>query len=107
MTTQPIETVRIKISCRDGTFYASSDDVEGLWLWGKSPAQLFETIGPAIQTLYKHNRGVEVVVKESFRVKISRWLLVRAYRASRPASSEKLERYKIYPISGHVTAVHG
>ncbi len=62
MTDQTIETVQVKIEEREGYVYVSSDDVPGLWLWGKDSNQIFNNIAPAIKTLYKHNRGIDVEV---------------------------------------------
>lgn len=56
-------TVKIRIENRGGCIYVSSDDVEGLWIWGKDPEQVFQNIIPAIQTLYKYNHGIEVEVR--------------------------------------------
>ena len=62
MTDQTIETVRIKIEEREGCVYVSSDDVPGLWLWGKDSDQVLNNVVPAIKVLYKHNRGIDVEV---------------------------------------------
>lgn len=104
MAEHPIETVRIKISYEDGCFYVSSEDIEGLWLWGHDLEVLFNNIGPAIKILYKYNRGMEVEVRESFSTRISRWLLYRLHKPVRRPSTEKLE---IYPTSKQLTAAHG
>jgi hypothetical protein len=63
MTDQTIETVRIKIEERERCVYVSSDDVPGLWLWGKDQNRVFNSITPAIKALYKHNRGIDVEVE--------------------------------------------
>ncbi|HEX9626105.1 MAG TPA: hypothetical protein VGA00_04130 [Acidiferrobacterales bacterium] len=57
-------SVTIKTESRAGTIYVSSEDIEGLWLWGSDPDLLFRNIAPAIKTLYKHNYGIEVIVTE-------------------------------------------
>ncbi len=103
MAEHPIETVRIKVVTRDGRLYVSSDDVPGLWLWGKDPEQVFKNIGPAIRVLYKYNRGMEVEVRETFLSKLQRWILIRLFRVAKQS-----DRYKIYPLAGHhLTNAHG
>jgi hypothetical protein len=79
---QQLETVRITIYYEDDCFYISSEDVEGLWLWGRDAALLFGNLGPAIKTLYKDNDNMEIEVRKSLRTKISRWLFchIRAAR---------------------------
>ena len=63
MADDSFETVKVKIARRNGCFYISSDDVPGLWLWGKNLEQLLKNTAPAIRTLYKYNRGVDVEVE--------------------------------------------
>lgn len=99
--TRPTETVRIKVECRSGRFYVSSDDVPGLWLWGSDFEELMEDIAPTIKDLYKFNRGMDVEVKEGMVSKFAGWILIRLFRVSR-------DRYKIYSIgSQHLTGAHG
>jgi hypothetical protein len=64
MTDQPshCRSVTITAQNRGGTIYVSSDDIEGLWLWGRDPTQLLDSIAPAIQALFKHNHGLDVTV---------------------------------------------
>ena len=62
---KPMTTVHIKIENREGIFYVSSDDVQGFWLWGRDPAQVFESIIPTLEQLYKYNEGLTVKVKEA------------------------------------------
>jgi hypothetical protein len=63
MVAQSIETVRVNVEYREGCVYVSSNDVPGLWLWGKNSAQVFNNIAPAIKILYKYNRGMDVEVE--------------------------------------------
>ena len=66
MSEKPLTTVRIKIQTRsDGTVYISSDDMPGLWLWGKDHDQLFRSIVPTIEELYKLNEGRIVKVRKA------------------------------------------
>ena len=100
---QPFEIVRIKISKRDGRFYISSDDVPGLWLWGNDLARLLKNIAPAIQYLYKYNRGIEVEVEgptiSKFLLFIFGWM--RLFKSLR-------ESYKIYSSGNQkLTSAHG
>ena len=63
MLEKPLATIRIKIQTRgDGTVYISSDDMPGLWLWGKDHDQVFRSIVPTIEELYKLNEGRTVKV---------------------------------------------
>jgi predicted RNase H-like HicB family nuclease len=100
-----LETVRITISYEDGCFYISSEDVEGLWLWGRDPALLFGNLGPAIKTLYRYNKNMEIEVRESLKTKISRWLLCRIHKPVRKPSTEKLDIYA--SVGQQLTTVHG
>ena len=92
------EVVRIKIEYRSGIFHLSSDDVPGLWLWGKDPDAVFPDVVPAIKYLYKHNQGRDVIVKEAFFSKALRWAFTRRFEVLRK------DRYRIYPALG---AAHG
>jgi len=62
-TERKYTTVSIKIEHRNGGFYISSDDVPGLWLWGRDPELLFNDLVPTIQELYKLNQGKIVDVE--------------------------------------------
>lgn len=64
--TKMTERVRIKVELRkNGRFYVSSDDVPGLFLWGRNFEELMENIAPTIKDLYKFNRGLDVEVREA------------------------------------------
>jgi len=103
---QPIEVVRIRIEKRAGSIYVSSADVPGLWLWGKDPERVFKNIAPAIQTLYKYNRGMDVEVRETFVSKLLRWFLARLLRETGAASQS--DAYRIYPAHHNpLTGAHG
>lgn len=97
-----METVRIKIEHRAGSIYVSSDDVPGLWLWGKDPDQVLNNVAPAIKALYKHNRGIEVEVEEVPVSRVVRWLLRHLLRPSKQS-----DKYRIYPTSRTLTGAHG
>jgi hypothetical protein len=98
---RPTETVRIRIERRGSRFYVSSNDIEGLWLWGSDFEELMEDIAPAIKQLYKFNRGMDVEVKEGLISKFVSGFLVRLFKAGR-------DRYKIYEIGGRqLTSAHG
>lgn len=85
MPEQPLATIRIKIHTRrDGTVYISSDDIPGLWLWGRDHDQVFRSIGPTIEELYRlnENRTVKARKAPPFRFE-----------------QEKTDaRYEIYPV---------
>ena len=67
-------TVRIKIENRGGIIYISSDDIPGLWLWGRDPERVFASIIPTLQELYKYNEGLSVKVKKAPRSSLKeRW----------------------------------
>jgi len=86
--TKPLATVHIKIDTRaDGTVYISSDDMPGLWLWGKNQDRLFQSIIPTIEELYKLSQGEAVKVQEAPRSKLSRWF----------AQDRINDTYEIYP----------
>jgi hypothetical protein len=89
MPEKPFATVRIKIKNNNGTFYISSDDVQGLWLWGKDPETLFSSVIPTIEELYKYNEHITVKVKEASRSVIERWF-----------AKEKIpDRFEIYRVN--------
>ena len=71
---KPLATVHIKIDARaDGTVYISSNDMPGLWLWGKDQDSVFRSIIPTIEELYKYGQGQAVKAKEAPRSKSVRW----------------------------------
>lgn len=106
MGDRSIGRVRIKIFFKSGRFYATSEDVEGLWLWHKDAGQLLEMIGPSIKFLYKHNRGIDVEVRETAFSKIFNWIFVRFGHLVRRLKT--LDHYKVYPIgAGRLTGAHG
>lgn len=71
-----LATIRIKIQPRrDGTVYISSDDMPGLWLWGKNHNQVFRSIGPTIEELYRRNKGRTVKARVTPRSQLTRWLV--------------------------------
>ena len=95
---RPMETVHLKILNKDGTVYISSDDVPGLWLWGKDAEQVFESLIPTLKALYEYNRGVIVDIKEApTRTLQERWF-------GRDKVCETYEVFKIGNASTQVTA---
>lgn len=59
-----INTIKLNVKFRDnGSVFISSDDMEGLWLWGDDPEKVFQHIVPTIKALYKANQHMEVDVK--------------------------------------------
>jgi hypothetical protein len=74
MPEKPLTTVRIKIQTRlDGTIYISSDDMPGLWLWGRDHGQVFRSIAPTIEELYRLNEGRTVKAREALSSRFVRW----------------------------------
>jgi hypothetical protein len=61
----PSAIIHINQSIRDGVLYLSSDDLPGLWLWGKDHEQVFRGIIPTIAKLYELNEGRTVEIKEA------------------------------------------
>lgn len=59
--------VRIDVTNKPFGWLITSEDVPGLYLWGRDPEALFADIGPTIASLMWHNesRKVEVVPRES------------------------------------------
>ena len=91
MPMKPLATVRIKIETRDGTIYITSNDVPGLWLWGRDPDKLFQSVIPTIAEIYKHNNnnGEAVKVVAAPVPKKERWF-----------SAEKInDLFEIYPAA--------
>jgi len=63
-----ISVVEIRIEVMDSPkggkqYWVTSEDVPGLFLAGSDLAQLYKDIAPAIQTLFKSNRGIDVEVR--------------------------------------------
>ena len=54
------QPIRILVQYREGRFYFTSEDIEGLWLSGKDPVTLFSDLIPAIQYLLKENHGFDI-----------------------------------------------
>jgi hypothetical protein len=74
MSKKPLATIRIKIQTRrDGAIYITSDDMPGLWLWGKDHEQVFRSIAPTIEELYKLNEGRTVKAREALSSRFARW----------------------------------
>lgn len=75
MTQQrPMETIHINIDNKDGTIYISSDDVPGLWLWGKDAGEVFDSVIPTVKALYEYNQNIIVEIKEApDRTREERW----------------------------------
>lgn len=87
-------TVRIEIEQRDGHIYISSRDVPGLYLWGDDPEEIVKSVIPAIKSLFRYNKGLEVDVSPGGRTPQQRWsgiervptdFVVREISASRTA----------------------
>jgi hypothetical protein len=79
MPEKPHAILRIKIQARsDGTVYISSDDIPGLWLWGRECDQVFRSIAPTIEELYKFNEGRTVKARETLFSLLLRWLAQRS-----------------------------
>jgi hypothetical protein len=76
MPAKPLTTIHIRIQTRsDGTVYISSDDMPGLWLWGKDHDRVFRSIAPTIEELYKLNEGQAVKVREAPLSQSTRWFV--------------------------------
>lgn len=63
MAGKMVATIRIKIEQKDAGFYVSSEDIAGLWLWGRDLDQIIEDIVPTIIELFQLNQGLSVNVK--------------------------------------------
>lgn len=98
MPKKPLAIIRIKIENNNGTFYISSDDVQGLWLWGKDPETLFQSIIPTIEELYKYNEHITVKVKEAPPPLMERWF-------ARGKIPGRFEIYRVNQVSEHT--LHG
>ena len=87
---KPLATIRIKIETRDdGTVYISSNDMPGLWLWGKDQESVFRSIAPTIEELYKLSQGESVKAQIAPVSGFARWF-----------AQEKLnDTYNIYPVA--------
>jgi len=87
---QPLLTVRLKIEQRQNSYYVSSDDMPGLWLWGPDPEKVFHDVPIAVKELYTYREGVEVIVKKQG----------GGERLASQYGVEKLsDIYEIYPVS--------
>jgi hypothetical protein len=76
MSEKPLVTIRIKIQTRsDGTVYISSDDIPGLWLWGRDRDQVFKSVAPTIEELFRYNKGLKVKVREAPLSQLTRWFV--------------------------------
>ena len=56
--------IQIKINQRGGRFYLSSDDIQGLWLWGENLEQLKDDLIPTINYLRKTNEGIDLEISK-------------------------------------------
>lgn len=63
MTEQPMEIVTVRVEQKPAGLFLSSDQVPGLFLWGKDPEAVFADLVPAIRALYLHNRAMRVDVR--------------------------------------------
>lgn len=90
MMEQPLQVVHLKVEQRQGSIYVSSEDMPGLWLWGSDPERVFHDVPIALEKLYKHSRGQEVVAKE----KKTGERFVRCFGLERAS-----EVYEIFPVS--------
>ncbi len=76
------EVITLKITPRGEDYvFVSCDDLPGLWLWGH-PETVSADLEPAIRTLYKANRGLEVTgIRELESTETSRTLEIEVRRA--------------------------
>ncbi len=65
MKEEPLATIRLETYTKDGILYLSSKDLPGLWLWGRDPKDLYTSVIPAINALYKYNEGLKVEAVEA------------------------------------------
>lgn len=90
MAEMPLATIHIKKDFRaDGTVYISSDDMPGLWLWGKDHDLVYRSIIPTIAELYKLNQGEPVKVQAAPISGLARWF----------AQDKISDTYMIYPAA--------
>lgn len=61
-----ITVLEIRFTERDGIVYASSVDLPGLHICGKTKAAVSADLPAMIKTLYRLNQGIEVDVEPSF-----------------------------------------
>ncbi len=75
MKQKPNAIIHLERQTKDGVLYLSSKDLPGLWLWGKDPERVFESVVPTITKLYELNEGLAVDVRESCQRGglVSRW----------------------------------
>ena len=57
--------IQIKVDQRGKRFYLSSDEIPGLWLWGKDLEQLQKDLIPTVKYLYKANKGIDIQINNS------------------------------------------
>ena len=90
MPMKPLATIHIKSEVRtDGTVYISSDDLPGLWLWGKDHDLVYRSIIPTIEELYKHGQGRTVKAKEAPQPKSERWF----------GQNKMSNTFEVYPVA--------
>lgn len=88
MPEESLATIRIKIHTRrDGIIYISSEDMPGLWLWGRDHDQVFRGIAPTIEELYKLNEGRTVKARETLFSRFLHWF-------ARGSRSIRLQDYR-------------
>lgn len=58
--TDKIAFIGVHITAQEGMFMASSPDLPGLFVCGKSVQDVKADVGPMIERLYKLNQGIEV-----------------------------------------------
>lgn len=81
-----IATITINIENRNDGLYISSNDMPGLWLWGRDPQQVLQSIIPTIKELYKYNERLSVDVRE-----------VEQSKSFRPFGQERIsDKFEIY-----------
>ncbi len=78
-------TVRAKVEEHCGLFCVSSDDVSGLYLAGDDEQRILDSVTPAINYLFKANRGLDVEVRPGGRPRgMNSWPRMLAYNVHRP-----------------------
>ena len=63
MTTKTGRYLKVVVTCKrrdDGGLQVWSEDVPGLLLSGPDPDAVLEDVIPALEALFKHNRGMDV-----------------------------------------------
>lgn len=88
-----ISVIEIKIEVFEGAsgkqYCISSDDVPGLFLAGPDIGILSRDIIPAIQTLFKRNRGIDVEVRPA--------TPLEAFPQPEPPPPERADTYLLFP----------